>query len=306
MIKFLSSLRLFFAVTLALGAVLIYQTLFNRGVPVYGTPWFAALGVLAAANIAACALGRARTASTHFLLLHAGLVVVILGAFVTRFYRFEAELPLRSGQTTDTVYAGDAAYKLPFSVTLEDFSLEYYAEPLGRITVETDGSRLVFDGKEGTAIEVPGRARIKVLRAVRDFGLTAGKEVIEKSRYWHNPAVQLEIRTGSKTRKLWFFSNFPAMHSQTLPFGIFYSMEQAEIKNFTSAVAVKTAGGRELKARISVNRPFSLDGYTLYQTSYDPAEAGYSLITATLDRGVWLVYAGFAMLLIGVLLWLRK
>ncbi|OGR68363.1 MAG: hypothetical protein A2081_02100 [Elusimicrobia bacterium GWC2_61_19] len=306
MIKFLSSLRLFFAVTLALGAVLIYQTLFNRGAPVYGTPWFAALGVLAAANIAACALGRARTASARFLLLHTGLVVIILGAFLTRFYRFEAELPLRAGETTDTAYAGTAAYKLPFSVTLEDFSLEYYAEPLGRITVETDGSREVFDAKEGTVIEVPGLAPIKVLRAVRDFGLTAGNKVIEKSPYWHNPAVQLELKSGGKTRKLWFFSNFPAMHAQTLPFGVFYAVEQAEIKNFTSAVALKTAAGRELKAKISVNRPFKVDGYTLYQTSYDPAEAGYSLLTATLDRGAWVVYAGFAMLLMGVLLWLRK
>jgi hypothetical protein len=306
MLNFFSSLRLFFAVALALAAVFVYQTLFNRGAPVYGSPWFAALGALAAVNIAACSLRRARTASAHFLLLHAGLAVVILGAFTTRFFRFEAEFPLHAGIESSEAYAGSAAYKLPFAVTLKNFSLEYYAEPLGRLTVETDGVAKTYDAKAGTAIELPGRASIKVLRSVRDFGLTAKKEVIEKSPYWHNPAVQLEIKAGGKSRKLWFFSNFPAMHAQSLPFGVVYGLEQAEVKNFTSAVAVRTSAGSEFTAEIAVNKPLKVDGYTLYQTSYDPAEAGYTLLTVTLDRGVWIVYAGFALILIGVLLWLRK
>ncbi|HAT73061.1 MAG TPA: hypothetical protein DCS63_09625 [Elusimicrobia bacterium] len=305
MIKFLSSLRLFFAICLALAAAFVYQTLFNRGAPVYGAPWFAALGALTAVNIAACALKRTRTASAHFLLIHAGLVIVILGAFATRFFRFEASLPLRTGVPSDTAYAGDTAYKLPFLVTLEDFRLEYYAEPLGRITVEADGSRKVFDAREGAVVEGPGSASIKILRAVRDFGLTAKNEVVEKSPYWHNPAVQLEVIANGKKRKLWFFSNFPAMHAQALPFDIFYALEQAEIKNFTSAVTVKPASGPEIRAEIAVNKPLRTGGYTLYQTSYDPAEAGYTLLTATRDRAVWVVYAGFALLLIGVLLWLR-
>jgi cytochrome c biogenesis protein ResB len=96
------------------------------------------------------------------------------------------------------------------------------------------------------------------------------------------------------------------MHGQDLPFSVAYTLEQAEIKNFASSVTVRYPGEPEVRAEIAVNKPLKVGGYTLYQTSYDPADAGYSLLTVTRDRGVWVVYAGFALLLTGVLLWLRK
>lgn len=306
-LNLLSSFRLFFFLCLALAAAFVYQTLFNSGAAVYGSAWFAALGVLLAANIAACSLRRVRTAPAHFTLLHAGLVVVILGAFATRFYRFEASLPLRAGEEFSLAYTEGASYKLPFSVKLESFRLEYYAEPLGRLTVAENGVRRVYDAKDGLTIKVPGcGAVLKVLRVVRDFGLTRKNEVIEKSPYWHNPAVQLETTYAGKKKKAWFFANFPSMHAPGLPFELFYSLEQAEIKNFYSAVVIRPAAGPEVRAELGVNQPLKFDGYTLYQTSYDPADARYSLLTVTRDSGVWAVYAGFLMLLTGVLLWLRN
>lgn len=306
MVKYLSSLCLFFLLCLALGGVFIYQTLFNRGVPVYGSPWFAALGLLLAANIAACSLRRLKTAPLHFLLLHAGLVAVIAGAFASRALRFEAQLPLHTGETSDLAYRDGVPWRLPFSVKLEDFRLEYYREPLGRLVVEEGTERREFDAAEGAVIELPeSSATIKVLRLARDFGLGAGNRVVEKSPYWHNPAAQLEITAGGRKKKLWFFSNFPGMHDGALPFRAYYALEQAEIKNFTSSVAV-SAGGAETRAEIAVNRPFKFMGCTLFQTSYDPADAGYSLLTVTRDRGLWVVYCGFIMLLSGVLLWLKQ
>lgn len=303
MLNALASLRLFFGLCLALAAAFVYQTLFNRGAPVYGSWWFAALGVLAAANIAACALRR-KGAPAHYLLIHAGLVVVVAGAFVTRFFRFEAELPLRVGQASDKVYSGRQAWQLPFSVRLDDFSLEYYSEPAGVLTVDGDGGRGDFAATPGAVIELPG-ATLKVLRVARDFGLTAKKEVTDKSPYWFNPAAQVEVSAGGKRRKLWVFANFPGMHEDALPFRLLYSLEQTEIKNFTSRVTVTYRGG-EKAGEIAVNRPLRAAGYTLYQTSYDPADAKYTLLTVTRDRGAWVVYAGFGLLLAGILLWLRK
>lgn len=307
MLNILSSLRLFYAVCLALAAAFVYQTVFNQGAPVYGRPWFAALGVLLAFNIAACAARRARTASPHFLLIHAGLVLVILGAFASRAFRFEAQLPLRTGAETDLAQAGDALYRLPFSVRLETFRLDYYREPRGFLTVAHDDKRGEFDAVPGGEIDLPAHgARIKVLRLVRDFGLAAGNAVVDKSPYWHNPAAHLEVRQGGKTRRLWFFANFPGMHGDELPFRVSYGLKDAEVKNFTSALLVKPAAGEEFTAEVSVNKPLRTGGYTLYQSSYDPADAGYSLLTVTRDRGTWVVYLGFAALLGGILLWLKK
>lgn len=307
MIKFLSSLKLFFALCLALAAAFIYQTVFNTGPAVYGSPWFLALGALLAANIAACAAGRLKSASPSFLLLHAGIVLVILGGFATRALRFEAELPLRAGTETDRAYAGNAVYQLPFSVKLEDFRLDYYGEPAGKLVVMDEAGGRGFPAKEGAVISLPEKgAEIKVLRLLRDFGVTPSKEAADKSPYWHNPAAQLEIKTKGGRKKLWFFANFPGMHRSELPFHVFYRLENAEIKNFTSSVLVRPSGGAAFSAEIAVNRPLRTQGYTLYQTSYDPAEASYTLLTVTRDRGLWLVYAGFAALLAGLFLWLKK
>ena len=307
MIKFLASLKLFFALCLALGGVFIYQTVFNAGAAVYGSAWFMALGALLALNIAACAAGRLKTASPSFLLIHAGLVLVLLGGFGSRFLRFEAELPLRAGAETDRVYSGNAVYQLPFSVKLESFRLDYYGEPAGRLTGADEDGRRDFPVKEGAIVSLPELgAELKVLRLLRDFGVAANGEAADKSPYWHNPAAQVEVKAKGFKKKLWFFANFPGMHRSELPFHVFYGLENAEIKNFTSAVLVRPPGGEAFSAEISVNRPLRTRGYTLYQTSYDPADASYTLLTVTRDRGLWAVYAGFAALLAGIFLWLKK
>ena len=305
MLRTLSSLRLFFSLCALLGAAFVYQTIFNKGAPVYGSAWFAALGLLLAANIAACSLPRTGKAPLHFTLLHAGLVLIIAGAFATRFYRFEAGLPLHRGAAASVAYTPGASYKLPFSAELKDFRIEYYSEPAGRLTVEENGTARTFDAAEGAVIKT-ARGGIKVLRAVRDFGLTGRREVVEKSPYWNNPAVQLEITDNGTKKKIWIFLNFSGMHAQDLPFKIAYGLDRAEIKNYRSFVTLQPDNGAAVPAEIAVNKPFKLGGYTLYQTNYDPADPGYSLLTVTMDRGVWIVYLGFAIFLTGILLWLRK
>ena len=305
MLNFLSSLKLFFALCLALASVFVWQTMVSRGQPPYGSWWFAALGALLAANITACALRHRTTASPAFLLIHAGIVIVILSSFASRYLRFEGSMPLRTGAESAFVYSGDSVYKLPFKVRLEEFRLEYYREPRGRLTVTDRDGRREIAAAPGAEIQAGG-ARIKVLRLLRDFGLPAKGEALDKSPYWHNPAAQLEITAGGKTSRLWFFANFPGMHRSELPFNISYGLAGAEIKNFTSSVLITPDDGHGYKGEVSVNRPLQVKGYTLYQTSYDPADAGYSLLTAARDQGLWGVYVGFAVLLAGILLWQRE
>lgn len=96
------------------------------------------------------------------------------------------------------------------------------------------------------------------------------------------------------------------MHREELPFHIFYALDHAEVKNFTSSVLITPDKAPGFKAEISVNKPLQVNGYTLYQTSYDPADAGYSLLSAARDRGLWAVYTGFAVLLVGIILWLKE
>jgi cytochrome c biogenesis protein ResB len=62
-------------------------------------------------------------------------------------------------------------------------------------------------------------------------------------------------------------------------------------------------GERTVKeAVIEVNRPLSHDGYTFFQSSCDRERAQWSGIQVVRDPGVSLVYAGYALLVLGLIL----
>ena len=300
MLRFLSSLRLFYGLCGLLAASFVYQTLFNRGESVYGTAGFAALGLALAGNIAACTARRMRTAPWHFTMLHVGVIVVIAGAFLTRYTRFEAELPLRAGQTSDSVYTPEAVFRLPFAVTLDEFRLEYYAEPRGWMTVEEGGRMVRVEAHPGAELKTKSGATLAVLQVRRDFGMNARHEVVDKSAFWLNPAIQVCVKDSSGPRTFWVFSRFAGHAVPNLPFRVAYTVEGADVRDFTSRVTLKSAAGTEARGEIRVNHPLHFSGYTLYQTSYDPADVGYTLLTVTRVRGLWVVYVGFVALLLGV------
>lgn len=304
MLKALSSLKLFFGLCLALAAVFCWQTLLAPAASPYASWWFSALGALLALNVGACAARRARHASAAYLLIHSGVILVLLGALASRAFRFEGDMPLKVGAESSYVYSGNSVYKLPFTVRLENFRIDYYREPRGLLTIADRDMRREIEAVPGLELEHAG-VKIRVLRLLRDFALDPKGQAGDKSPYWHNPAAELELDRGGKKARLWFFAEFPGMHREQLPFSLSYSLANAEVKDFTSSVLITPDGGHAFRGEVSVNRPLRVAGYSLYQASYDPADAGYALLKAARDRGLWAAWAGFALLLAGVLLWLR-
>jgi len=71
------------------------------------------------------------------------------------------------------------------------------------------------------------------------------------------------------------------------------------IKTYESKVTV-TKGGRDVeRASIRVNHPLHYGGYHFYQTDYDHDGHTYTVLSVVSDRGLWLVYTGFALLFLG-------
>lgn len=94
---------------------------------VYGAAWFAVLwGVLAAAS-AAYVVRRRLWRRPATLLLHAALLVILLGAGVTRMFGRQGTIHLRRGEEQCSFTDSDGAEcRLPFGVRLEEFRVEYY------------------------------------------------------------------------------------------------------------------------------------------------------------------------------------
>ncbi|HBE88501.1 MAG TPA: hypothetical protein DDW67_05095, partial [Elusimicrobia bacterium] len=91
------SLNLFFPLLFIISVSLAWETAFNRGVPVYGRWWFMALGAALLLNTAACQALRFASCPRRSLLLHAGILLVIAGAFASGAWKFSAQLPLTTG-----------------------------------------------------------------------------------------------------------------------------------------------------------------------------------------------------------------
>ena len=79
-------------------------------------------------------------------------------------------------------------------------------------------------------------------------------------------------------------------------------MPEREPKRFASAVTVYTQSGEQVEATIEVNRPFEIEGWKIYQLSYDESKGRWSDISVfELVSDPWLpvVYTGIWMMIAG-------
>ena len=215
--------------------------------------------------------------------------------------------------------------RLPFDVSLEKFWIEYYDvapdEPWeltvwaaqgggpGRQMPQWVGRRVKW--KKGEPIELP---LCDVALVVTD---------VQLAQYGEGPdapvlpeiSVRL-VREGAIIEQV--LQPQPGRPELRLPLMALYADEEAwneagrpwlrlqpptpAIKDFKSALVVRD-GDRELARKtIEVNDPLHVGGYHLYQFSYDPEGGRYTVLLVVSDSGLSLVYAGF-VLLIGGLVW---
>ena len=96
---------------------------------VYGAAWFKVLLAAFAVNVAASIFlrwpfGRARVG---FVLTHAALLLILVGAVITELFKVEGRLPLWEGERTGVFATRDgASVALPFDLTLEAFEIDTY------------------------------------------------------------------------------------------------------------------------------------------------------------------------------------
>jgi cytochrome c biogenesis protein ResB len=87
---------------------------------------------------------------------------------------------------------------------------------------------------------------------------------------------------------------------EPLPFMLFFDYRE-RVKSYVSEITILDGAGREVKkAALKVNQPLTHRGYTIYQSSYDRESHGWTGLQVVADPGLWVVYAGFALLLAGV------
>jgi hypothetical protein len=258
------------------------------------------------------------------LLIHAGCALVLAGAIwgseaghslqrrllgTTPIRR--AEMVILEGSHEDQVQRTDGQFEaLPFALALDDFRIEYY-KPAYLWVQMPNGRDLKIPANPGVLHDLgPGLGQIKILRTFENFKIAIdpnGRTAYDDPNAGSNPAIEVQVigPAGTIERKF-AFERYPPQHGHEGDLILSY---RRTIKDYISQVRVVTKGMPQ-KA-IEVNRPFHYGGYYFYQSSYgldSETNKPYTVLTVVCDRGLNLVYLGYAALFVGLAwhLWLVR
>ncbi|MBI4682082.1 MAG: cytochrome c biogenesis protein ResB [Nitrospirae bacterium] len=337
LINTLSSIRLFFTLSaLMLAAFLIggvipqgespeaYQEMFGRiGGDwimnlrlnnIFSSFWFLALMACGSLNILACTIKQWKALKLRpgIFLSHLGVMMMFMGGAVHGLFAVRGTLALEAGQTRGEFAGDDGTQKaMPFNVLLKNFQIRYWEQEKHIIYALKKWEGSGHDGEdllESVQVE-PGKvahfksvaADLTVIKFYPNFSIgDSGPVTMDESR--QNPALAVKL-TDSKTAKpSYLFANYPDFHGVQDMAGIRYVYEYnpGRIKQFESRIAVLEDGVEKMEKVISVNSPAGYKGYRFYQSGYDPKNPNFSSIQVAKDPSVAFIYAGFAVLMIGL------
>lgn len=159
--------------------------------------------------------------------------------------------------------------------------------------------------------------RVTVVQYVPDFVIdSATRQVTTRSNEPRNPAVMVALNGPGYSNHRWLFARFPGFamhgpdgHAAKAPLEITYQSAglsrskpaiSGPIKSFKSTVNIVEGDKVVRSGTIEVNSPLTYKDYTLYQTGYNPDDLSWTSLQVVRDPGVPVVYAGFALLMVGL------
>lgn len=250
-----------------------------------------------------------------FLLNHLGLFIALVSATLGSADMQRLTMTTRIGQPEWR--AADAQgnlHELPLAIELESFDIDEYPPKLMMISNES-GMPLPKGKPENLLLE-KGFKQGKLLnwniRVEKILPLAASIINGDTVHFVEWPSmgatcaayIVASNQSGEIRKEGWvscgsFLFPFNALR---LNDKISVVMPEREPERFTSNVIIYTKSGKEMKADIEVNKPFNVEGWKIYQLSYDETKGKWSDISILeLVSDPWLpfVYAGIGMLLLG-------
>ncbi len=250
------------------------------------------------------------------LLIHLGCIVVLMGAMwssvgghtiqrrlfgIDKIPRGHMYIPERMQERR--VYREDMNEPriLPFAVQLVAFRMDYY--PGGTLVLQDKAGHRWKIAAEPNATMVLNKelGRVTIERVYENFKVDVedGKVVMYDEPDGYNPAVEfrLDRPDGTTIRKL-VFEQFPAPGKPEDLLAMSYAKI---VRDYISEVEIVQDGKVVAQKNIEVNHPLHYGGYYFYQSSWGESQGSvYTVLTVASDSGLKAVYAGYAMLMIGL------
>jgi len=297
--KLFSSITLAVILLIAIAIVSAVGTLLPQFDNYYSEWWFIALLAVFSLNLLVCLINRfslkGRALGTT--LCHLSVLVILIGASVGMYFGERSQVRIPEGHTINVA---------DFSVRLDDFIYQENIDPAEHIMVYSKEGELVdeISAEIGTNSAITGsKTSVKVLRYVNDFVMdTNTKEVTSRSAQPRNPAIELEVINDDGVQSFWIFAHYPDMHKATEKEFVYkYHWAGRRPKDFISKVTLIKDGEELWKHDIRVNYPLRFEGYAFFQSTYDQDHLSWTGLQVVKDPGVPLVYAGFLLLILGLI-----
>lgn len=277
---------------------------------IYDAWWFNALHLyLLITLIGTLAISRAWQRKRYAIIVfHASLIVIIVGAGITRFFGFEGTMHIREGDSTSVITTSESFMNITAISSegkIEKVSLPARISPFSNHSFNE--TTIIF-GKplELRSIEIYKRNLDKqdnvsylVLDALYDnihrtYNIIGGPSIKSRDVAVIFGETHILINWGKADIKLPFSLKLEKFDLQRYP----GSMSPS---SFASEVQILDGEGKLVKPyRIYMNRVLDYEGYRFFQSSYDPDEKG-TILSVNKDPGKIPTYIGYTMLILGAL-----
>ncbi len=247
-----------------------------------------------------------RIKNTGFILNHLGLWITLVSAGFGSGDIQKLNMCLKENETTCNAYdKNKKLVGLPFSLKLKDFDIIEY-NPKFAIVDNSTGKAVVHNGKpliteigKGNVLNT-GEFKV-VIREFYSLSYKAGNTFMPVNNIGASPSALVEVNSEIKG---WITCGSFLMYPQILKLNDKYSVAMAkpEPERFLSYITVYEKTGKVYNITLEVNKPFSIQGWKVYQKSYDKRLGKWSDISVLeLVKDPWLpfVYTGCIMMLLG-------
>lgn len=247
-----------------------------------------------------------------FIVSHLGLWIVLFGANFGSSQLVRLQMEIKEGGISNKAIdpSTKAVYEMPFAIRLEDFILEEYNPKLVVVNNKT-GKLLHGNGKNIFLIDSTASGNLLNWKIrIEEYIYTSAKA---GDRYFFNnetgsaPSVLVKAVDDNGTIvRGWVSCGSFNRQYESLKLNEDYSLVMMfpEPKEFTSEIVVFQKNSKPQRINLQVNKPTSVEGWKIYQLSYDSELGRWSDISVIeLIRDPWLpfVYVGIFLMLLGAL-----
>lgn len=264
--------------------------------------WFKGLLGLMGLSSLLCLIFRYNSGrGIPYVIIHLSILVLLIGAALKDQLKETGMVHLRRGETTNTMQImrdgelTSEVTKLPFSVRLDRFKVEFYDSAV---------KLFVFRHQdEGPAAEIP---TVEGAKATVD-GVTIEFVSLQDHPYVPapgHPPVQVKMARVLVDGKAGLVLRGRPVLSGDL--AMVLDEKSGEPKSYQSTLSVVDEKGEDVLTRsVVVNDPLVYGGWWLYQSNWDPRDLSYSGILLVKDPGLYVSIAGLVMLVAGTLAKIR-